>query len=684
MMYPEDIAVPELPSGSHGDAASARQAVETKESAASFRLLFLNHPQPMWVYDLETLEFLEVNEAAVATYGYSRDEFLEMRITDIRPAEEIPRRLEDTARNRPELERAGEWRHRRRNGHTLEVEVTSHALRFAGRNASLVVVRDVSEQKRALEALRQAEQKYRKVFEEAIVGIFQSAPEGRYLDANPAMARMFGYDSPRELMESITDIPRQVYVDPKRREEFARLMEQQGVVQNFECQVYRKDGSKMWLSVHARVIREKGVVIRYEGMNEDITELKLLQEQLVQAQKMEAVGRLAGGVAHDFNNAIAVIFGYSALLKERVPASEVVNRYIDEINKAGQRAASLTRQLLAFSRKQVIQPAVLDLNAVVAETEKMLQRLIGEDIKTTLVRAHDLGRVKADPGQIEQILMNLAVNARDAMPQGGKLVIETANADLDETTAIRFPFVKPGRYVLLSVSDTGCGMDRETQAHIFEPFFTTKGPGKGTGLGLSTVYGIVKQSEGYIWVYSELGKGTNFKIYLPRVEQTPQPLVRPENESACPRGSETILLVEDEEQLRRLTRYCLAECGYNVVDVPNGEAAIRAVSQHNGAIHLLLTDVIMPGISGRELAESLMLSRPEMRTLYMSGYTADLVAQHGVLDAGTALLDKPFTREALLQKVRRALDSAVRGTAAQKLRFGEDGVAESKDPSLKV
>jgi two-component system, cell cycle sensor histidine kinase and response regulator CckA len=664
MVYPEDTGLSRSASGSPGNAACAAKALEKGESASTFRYLFLNNPQPMWVYDVQTLEFLEVNEAAVAAYGYSREEFLKMRITDVRPVDEIPRLLADVAQARAELQHSGECTHRLKNGQTLEVEVTSHALTFAGRNASLVVAHDVSRYKRALEALRRAEQKYRTVFEEAIVGIFQSAPEGRYVDANPAMARMFGYDSPQELMESITDISRQIYVDPRRRGEFARLMEQHGVVQNFECQVYRKDGSKMWLSVHARVIRENGKVIRYEGMNEDITAIKLLQEQLVQAQKMEAVGRLAGGVAHDFNNAIAVILGYSALLKDRICSKEAVDRYIDEINNAGHRAASLTRQLLAFSRKQVIQPTVLDLNSVVSETERMLQRLIGEDIKITVIRAPDLDRIEADLGQIDQILMNLAVNARDAMPQGGRLMIETANAELDETAAIRYPYVKPGRYVVLSVSDSGCGMDKETQAHIFEPFFTTKGSGKGTGLGLSTVYGIVKRSEGYIWVYSEPGKGTSFKIYLPAVERVPRHPVRPEDETACPGGSETILLVEDDEQVRALTRSCLESCGYNVLDVQSGEEAIRVVSQHQGPIHLLLTDVVMPGISGRELAESLTIPRPEMRTLYMSGYTADLVAQHGVLDAGTALLDKPFTREVLVRKVRKAIDGGVRGTIA--------------------
>jgi len=315
----------------------------------------------------------------------------------------------------------------------------------------------------------------------------------------------------------------------------------------------------------------------------------------------------------------------------------------------------LTRQLLAFSRKQVIQPTIVDLNSVVAETEKMLRRLIGEHIQMIMVPGSELGRVRMDLGQIDQILMNLAVNARDAMPQGGRLVIETANAELDETNLIQYSYAKPGRYVMLSVSDTGCGIDKETQGHIFEPFYTTKGPGQGTGLGLSTVYGIVKQSEGYIWVYSEPGKGARFKIYLPRVDAVAEP-TSSAPEPAVLGGSETILLVEDDDAMRGLTRSCLESSGYSVLDAANGESAMRDATNHKAAIHLLITDVVMPGISGPGLARSLGASRPQMKVLYMSGYTADLIAQQGILDPQMLLLEKPFTKEALLRKVRRALD----------------------------
>jgi CheY-like chemotaxis protein len=329
-----------------------------------------------------------------------------------------------------------------------------------------------------------------------------------------------------------------------------------------------------------------------------------------------------------------------------------------EISKAGKRAASLTRQLLAFSRKQTIQPVVLDLNSVVTDVDKMLRRLIGEDIDLAIVRDSRLKSVKADRGQIEQVLMNLAVNARDAMPEGGKLLIETANTDLDEIYVRQHPYAKPGRYVMLKISDTGCGMDKRTQAHIFEPFFTTKEVGKGTGLGLSMVYGIVKQSEGCISVYSEVGKGTTFRIYLPQLETAAESTAAAEAPRQLPRGAETILLVEDEESLRGLARGCLASSGYNVLEARDGNEATRAAAQHRGPIHLLLTDIIMPGISGCDLAESLRHSRPEMKVAFMSGYTHDLATRQGVLNPGIVLLEKPFSIELLLTKVREALDAA--------------------------
>jgi nitrogen-specific signal transduction histidine kinase/ActR/RegA family two-component response regulator len=390
---------------------------------------------------------------------------------------------------------------------------------------------------------------------------------------------------------------------------------------------------------------------------QDISERKTLEVKLQQAAKMEAVGRLAGGVAHDFNNLLTIINGYGELVLDSLNSDDPMRGHLNEIMKAGDRAASLTRQLLAFSRQQVLAPQVLDLNALVADVEKMLRRLIGEDIELAMVRDSALGQVKADPGQIEQILMNLAVNARDAMPEGGKLVIETANVELDDTYADRHTVVTPGRYVMLAVTDTGTGMDAETQSHIFEPFFTTKEKGSGTGLGLAMVYGTVKQSGGYVWVYSELGQGTTFKIYLPRVEEVAESVLGSEVRGRPVTGSETILLVEDEGAVRALATKVLQDLGYKVLASGSPEDSFQIGERHTGPIDLLLTDVVLPGMSGREVAEHLVRLRPTLKVLYMSGYTDYAVARHGVLEPGTAFLQKPFTPANLARKVREVLDA---------------------------
>jgi two-component system, cell cycle sensor histidine kinase and response regulator CckA len=374
---------------------------------------------------------------------------------------------------------------------------------------------------------------------------------------------------------------------------------------------------------------------------------------------MEAVGKLAGGVAHDFNNLLTAISGHSELSLRRLGADDPLRRNVEVIKQASDRAASLTRQLLAFSRKQVLQPKVIDLNDVVVETNKLLRRLIGEDIDLLTVLEPSLGQIKADPGQIGQVLMNLSVNARDAMPRCGKLTIETSNIYIDEEYARRHVSVAPGWYVMLAVSDTGCGMDDATQKRIFEPFFTTKEVGKGTGLGLSTVYGIVKQSGGNVWVYSEVGRGTTFKIYLPRTDKTVENPVTNSRHDEAPAGTETVLLVEDEEIVRDMTHEILRMSGYHVLESSRGSEALAVCEQHRGPIHLMLTDVVMPQMSGRELAERLMPLRPEMRVLYMSGYTDDAIVHHGVLDEGMAFIEKPFTPNALARKVRESLDARV-------------------------
>jgi len=643
-----------------------RKRGETRllESEERFRLAFEKGPLGIMMVGLDH-RFIRVNDAFCKMTGYSERALRGIRVSDITHPEDVER---DASLSHKIL--AGEiaeckWekRYLRKDGRVFWAELAVNLIRdLAGQPLyALGIAADISERKEAEGALRQAEAKYRAIFEDALVGIYQSTPQGRFLTVNPTLASICGYESPNQQIAETTDLAQDWYVHSDRREEFKRLITANGAVSNFEFEAYRKDGTKIWLLQNARAVRDtQGEVQFYEGTVHDITERKLLEEQLRQAQKMEAVGRLAGGVAHDFNNALSVINGYSELLQLALPTEVTLRKQAEEIQKAGQRAATLTRQLLTFSRKQTIQPVALDLNCVVTDIEKMLRRLIGEDIDLSIGRDNNLKRVKADRGQMEQVLMNLAVNARDAMPQGGKLSIETANAELDEIYVRQHPYAKAGQYVMLSVSDSGCGMDKETQSHIFEPFFTTKELGKGTGLGLSTVYGIVKQSEGCISVYSELAKGTTFKIFLPQAtngsakqtELTRTPM-------AFLSGKETILLVEDDDSLRELTRNCLQSRGYTVIEARDGKTALDLSRQHGGAFDLLLTDVIMPGISGAELAQNLAKLRPETKVLFMSGYPDDLISHHGILNSGTMLLEKPFDLNSLLMKIRIVLDGNV-------------------------
>jgi signal transduction histidine kinase/CheY-like chemotaxis protein/HAMP domain-containing protein len=413
----------------------------------------------------------------------------------------------------------------------------------------------------------------------------------------------------------------------------------------------RQLGALSETNAHKRSVAEKERTDALEALYNT-------EKQLLQSQKLEAVGRLAGGISHDFNNLLTVILGYSDIIRRNLQEAHPLRRNVEEIVRASERAASLTRQLLAFSRKQVMQPKVFDLNTVITDLEKMLRRMIGEDVELRVTLESELGNIKADPVQLEQVIMNLAVNARDAMPKGGKLSIETSNVYLDESYAREHVAVVPGDYVMLAISDTGCGMGEETRQHIFEPFFTTKEQGKGTGLGLSMVYGIVRQSGGNIWVYSEEGRGTTFKIYFPRVTANAEEYKRTSQALDVPGGSETILLVEDAAMVRQLARQVLESAGYRVLEAANAEAAIDLCERINGdKIDLLLTDVVMPGMSGNEMSRILLEKQPEMPVLYMSGYTDDAIVQHGVLEPGISFLQKPFTPGALALKVREVLDN---------------------------
>ncbi len=919
---------------------SARRAAEEKVAEQSGYLRALTESNPLAVVVLDDAGRIQMcNPAFELMFGFHQAEIFGVGLDSLL----CPENLNDEAASLTARATAGEvvraqTQRKRSDGSLIDIHVTAVPLIVNGkRTGTFAMYEDISDRRRAERAQHDAEQRLNSLFENAVEGIFQSAPDGRLLNANPALAKMCGYSSPEELLANVKDLALDSYADPAARAEFKRRMAEDGFVHGFEYQLVRKDGCMIWVSETARCVRdERGEINGYEGtieditarkrselerqvtfeiihavnatdnlndllrlihqslkkvlyaencfvalyepasgmfhfpffadqfdqapppqqvgrsctayvyrtgramlipqkvfdklaadgevelvgtpsptwlgvplrtpaatigvlvvqhyedenaynqrdleflasvggqialaierkradakvrdsearlrvlveqlpavlwtvdknlrftsslgaglsrlglkpnqlvgnslldyfetsdqtflpiashrralagepmtfhvewksgsyachveplrnsegelegaicMSLDITDRKQLEEQLRQAQKMEAVGRLAGGIAHDFNNLLMVIQGYADLLAERLPEGDPLRRNAEQIQTASQRATSLTRQLLAFSRKQMLAPKVLNIQSVVSDMEKILRRLIGEDVHLETSSSGDLGLVKADRSQIEQVVLNLAVNARDAMPDGGRLTIETANVELDAACSHPPAVLSPGRYVMLAVTDNGCGMDAETQAHIFEPFFTTKEKGKGTGLGLATVYGIVKQSGGYVWVYSEPGRGTSFKVYLPRIEDETRSatLDRKPAARALPHGSETILLVEDEKGVRELAREYLHTCGYKVIEAEDGHTALELAAMHAGTIHLLMTDVVMPGISGRELAERVKALRPGVKVLFMSGYTDQSVVRHGILETDAVLLQKPFTMATLAVKLR--------------------------------
>ena len=531
---------------------------------------------------------------------------------------------------------------------------------------TLVMLQDVSDLeilRRSQDDLRASEERFRSIFENASAGMAAVGPDGTLLQVNPAFCRFLGMDE-ADLAER--DMAEITHPDdrPAALRLFAADPDTGRAPALLEMRYIRKDGSTAWGLTSATRLRDASGRPSYAvALVQDVEErkqteeaLRRSEEQLRQSQRIEAIGRLAGGVAHDFNNLLTVITGRCALLLRRPGEDGLVRREIEVIKDTADRAATLTRQLLAFSRKQVLMPRVVDLNTIVGEMDPMLRRLIGEDLRLVSSLRPDLGQVRVDPSQMEQIIMNLAVNARDAMPGGGRVTIETDNVSLAADSHFSDVQVVPGRYVLLAVSDTGIGMEAATRARIFEPFFTTKAPGTGTGLGLSTVYGIVKQSGGYIFVYSEPGQGATFKIYLPRVDGTAEKRPAGDSEDSAPRGTGTILLVEDEEVVRNLTREILEQVGYTVL-AASGAAEARALCEaHTGPIHLLLTDVVMPETGGRELSVALAPLRPGMRVLFMSGYTDNAAVLHGVVESGSAFLQKPFTPAGLAHKVREVLD----------------------------
>jgi two-component system, cell cycle sensor histidine kinase and response regulator CckA len=551
-----------------------------------------------------------------------------------------------------------EYRMRHKDGSWRVLESTASVIRSpSGEPERLVIVnRDITARKEAAESLRLSESDFRSMIEDAPYGIYRAGTDGKLLRANPALQKILGYEKLDELLKA--SLPKDIFRNPSDFNGLKELLENASEFKDVEVELKRRDGAPITVRCTGRKVKEQhqGVPC-FDVFAEDVTERRILERQLRMAGKMEAIGRLSGGIAHDFNNLLGVIIGYSQVLKRRLGSASDLLEGAEEIEKAGQRAASLTRQLLAFSRQQILTPSVLKLNDLVLDMEKMLPRLLGEDIAVSTSLSPDLGIVKADQSQIEQVIMNLAVNARDAMPEGGTLRIETANVELDQAYAWQHPGAKPGHYVMLAVIDSGTGIDPDTLTHIFEPFFTTKEVGKGTGLGLATVYGVVKQSGGYIWVDSEPGRGASFQIFLPRIEESAAEATPTTPAFETAGGSETILLVEDSEPLRKLTQSFLESHGFRVLVAQDGEEAMQLEARHAGKVDLLLTDVVMPGMNGRVLAERLLPKQPGMRVLYISGYTDSFVARHGVMEQGMVLLHKPFTEEALIGKVREVLDT---------------------------
>jgi two-component system, cell cycle sensor histidine kinase and response regulator CckA len=641
-----------------------RQLMEREEL---FRLISENAADLIAVVDMDGRRIYN-SMAYQKVLGYSPDELKgSSSLGEVHP-DDRPRVL--AAAGQARLTGVGanlEYRIRHKDGTWRVLESTSSViLNEKGVPEKLVIVnRDITERKRASDALRLSEGSFRSMIENAPYGIYRATAAGQLLRVNPALQKMLGYDSADELLKM--NLARDLYSEPQQHQRIIDLLATEKGFKDVEVEWTRKDGTLTKARCSGLLVTDEAEQDAYfEVFAEDATEKRLLERQLQLAQKMEAIGRLSGGIAHDFNNLLGVIIGYSEVLKKRLAVTDPLREHAEEIEKAGQRAASLTRQLLAFSRQQVLAPAVLNLNALLTDLGKMLPRLIGEDVELALKLEPKLGLVKADQSQIEQVVMNLVVNARDALPRGGRLVVETSNVTLNHAYTLLHPGSRVGPYVLLSVTDNGTGMSPETLAHLFEPFFTTKERGKGTGLGLATVYGVVKQSGGYIWVDSEPGKGSSFRVYLPQIDEPVSAPVVAALPAESFQGAETILLVEDAGPLRKLAHALLEQNGYHVLAAEHGAEALKIAEQKTRHIDLLLTDVIMPGMTGRALADRLVAEQAGLRVLYMSGYTDSAIADQGVLEPGTYLLHKPFTEEALIQKVREVLDADAPGHSALK------------------
>jgi PAS domain S-box-containing protein len=645
---------------------SVRRATESlRESEERYRELFENASDIIYTHDLAG-NFTSINKAAEQATGYTLDEALKININAVIAPEYVvvarqmmSRKVAEGDQTRYELEIVS------KDGRRVPIEARTRFIYRGGKPVGVQgIARDIAERKQAEEALRASQKMTEEIINAIPVRVFWKDRNLVYLGCNSVFASDAGFTDPKDIIGK--DDYQMGWRDQAElyRADDRQVIESGGSKFLIEEPQTTSEGNTITLLTSKIPLRNSnGEIGGMIGTYYDITarkraeaEKEKLQAQLQQAMKMEAVGRLAGGVAHDFNNLLTVIIGYSELLLQKIGKESTMHRDVEEIKRAAERAASLTQQLLAFSRKQIIEPKVVRLDLLVADMQAMLTRLIGEDIALQATTGKSPGSVKVDPGQFQQILMNLVVNARDAMPDGGKIVVETANVDLDDGYCAVHPYIVPGRFVMLSVSDTGHGMSEEVKAHIFEPFFTTKEKGRGTGLGLATTYGVVKQSGGSIEVYSEDGIGTTYKIYLPRVEEEVSPSVMDDRPQDMRGGSETVLLVEDEDIVRNLCVRILERLGYKVLQARNGDEAIVLAQGYGDRIDLLLTDVVMPGMNGAELARQLVLHHPQMKVLFTSGYTDDAIVRHGILEEGVSFIGKPYTPSALAKKVRGVLD----------------------------
>lgn len=620
------------------------------ENERSYRLFFESNPLPMWIYDTATLEFLAVNSAALAHYGYSRNEFLRLKLKDIRSKQEAERLLASRTEDQPDqLVQKGVWTHRKKSGDEILVHITTCRISFQGRDCKFALINDITERERTRSELIDWMNRYEAAIQASGQILYEwDVAAGRIIYHGP-LAEKLGFNR-KELEKGLSRL-----VHPEDREMFHKTLA--AAVTNksrfaLEYRVAKKDGTYIWIADVGHWVRDhEGKVARLIGFINDITERRSLEAQLRQSQKMDALGRLAGGIAHDFNNLLGVILGYSQLLLETGLPEKTAKR-VTGIMQAGQRAESLTRQLLVFSRQEVVSPKVLDINEIIHNMQKMLERMIGEDVRLLMFPGSSWP-TKADPGQLEQVIMNLVVNARDAMPRGGKITIETKDVELDPQYAELHPAVTPGPYVQIVVSDTGMGMDAETRSRIFEPFFTTKA--RGTGLGLSTVYGIVKQCGGAVSVYSEPGQGAAFKVYLPAVAEA---VTREQNGAAIelPGGTETVLVAEDEEAYRELISEVLSGKGYSVLLAADGKQALELAERSAENLDVLLTDSVMPSATGILVAEQVKQRFPKVKIIMMSGYTDRAVTTEAASANADLFLQKPFTPAMLLSSIREVLD----------------------------